>query len=121
RSMTLRSPMSCFSGAAIGGSAAGPAKGESRPRGGHEGGIACPALAHRQSSVVRRRRMAKEAARHRLPVLLGLDPPRAVERRLAKLRCHQILQLKLLFDAERQKLVRSLADLQAAGRALTGR
>src|SRR6185312_16476760 len=41
--------------------------------------------------------------------------------RLAKLRCHQILQLKLLFDAERQKLVRSLADLQAAGRALTGR
>src|SRR6185312_8888960 len=71
----------------------------------------------RKSSIAR---SAEEAAGHRPSVLLGLDPPGAVDRRLPELGRHQILELQLLLDAERKQLVGGLLGLEAPDRALSG-
>src|SRR5438309_2617172 len=51
-------------------------------------------------------------------VFLGLGAPRPVERGAVELGGHQALELHLLLDAEREELVRRLADLEVADGAL---
>ena len=86
-----------------------PARGSRKPRGGHQAAAALPPVPIRCSSCAwvagpMRKRCVVGAA-----VLFRLRAPRAVDRRCAIFGRHQILELELLLDAERQQLVGGLA------------